>query len=289
MRQILAFLVAISILSAPSYAKNNVVSFEPTTRWTLDYAEDSCSLARTFSAGNEELILQIAQYQPGENYEVTVLGTSSIRGAPGKLRLGDSMEFELYGERGIKTETKRGFIATFDLRSDDEFEIEDRQARPIWQTEKKAVQVQDADFVELDMSGTRDIRIETGQISAPVVALSDCVDELVTHWGIDVVAHKSLSRRVVARDYKRMATNIQRDFPKSAMLNGRGGWIAVRIDVDEQGNGVGCHVQNDLNAEPFVTAMCENMTGERLYEPALDKDGNPIASYFATTVSYRTS
>src|SRR6478609_6014362 len=55
------------ILAAPlpAAAQDSQLVFKPTGQWSLDYGDDYCRLARTFSDGTDELALAIERIEPG--------------------------------------------------------------------------------------------------------------------------------------------------------------------------------------------------------------------------------
>ena len=63
--------------------------------------------------------------------------------------------------------------------------------------------------------------------------------------------------------------------------------IAFRVDVDAQGNGTACHIQNETDTQRFKPFICKRVLGDGLYLPALDSGGNPVKSYWAAVISYK--
>lgn len=51
----------------------------PSSEWIVDYADDSCALRRAFKVGDEQAILQLRQFAPGENFEVVLLSSTLTR------------------------------------------------------------------------------------------------------------------------------------------------------------------------------------------------------------------
>ncbi len=51
----------------------------PSSNWVADYAEDSCALLRDFQAGDHKVTLQLRQFGPGEDFEISVLSRTLSR------------------------------------------------------------------------------------------------------------------------------------------------------------------------------------------------------------------
>lgn len=115
--------------------------------------------------------------------------------------------------------------------------------------------------------------------------LRRCMNELLTHWGIDVERHKSLTRKLVPTDSPGSWLN-SRDYPTDLLRDGAQGLVNFRLSVDEKGKVSGCHIQRSTRPEGFDRAVCDALTRRARFEPALDADGNPVNSYFIGSVNF---
>ena len=70
-------------------------------------------------------------------------------------------------------------------------------------------------------SFSRDLLLQTGAMDEPMNVMRNCMDDLVSSWGIDVVAHKSLARPVHPEDLSEWALQFQRHYPESMLASGR--------------------------------------------------------------------
>lgn len=118
-----------------------------------------------------------------------------------------------------------------------------------------------------------------------MTALHDCVDELVTHWGIDVEAHKTLTRPALPIDMAAAASMV--GYPPKMLRQRMPGLVNVRLAIDEAGRVTACHIQMPLSDPEFAASSCADIQHAFEFEPALDKDGKPIASYWVTRVVFQ--
>src|SRR5688500_12282332 len=73
LRGILGAVTAALVLSAArASAADEPVQFTPASGWTADFADDSCSLERSFTNGTDRLSLRLRQFVPGRSLEVTL-------------------------------------------------------------------------------------------------------------------------------------------------------------------------------------------------------------------------
>jgi TonB family protein len=115
------------------------------------------------------------------------------------------------------------------------------------------------------------------------------MDELLTHWGIDARAQKTLSRPVKALEQAEWVRKVQAVYPVGKLLALENGLVRVRLIVDPEGKPSSCHIQMKAKDDDFEQAACGTMMRHARFEPALDASGKPIASYFVTSVIYRVN
>jgi outer membrane biosynthesis protein TonB len=120
-------------------------------------------------------------------------------------------------------------------------------------------------------------------MTAPLTAMRECLDNLIETWGIDPVQDKTLTRRPVP-DLSSVR-RLQRAYPMQMVQAGQSAVVPVRIMVDAAGQASQCVVQLPHVERAFKEAVCDRLA-ER-FSPALDKDGQPVASVFHTTVIYQ--
>lgn len=128
--------------------------------------------------------------------------------------------------------------------------------------------------------------LETGEMNMPMEAMRNCLDELVSHWGVDVVAHRNLSQRVRPADYARIVRSLRRAYPNRMQVQRQPGYIRARLDISPIGEPTGCHIQAPISQPDFEREACEQLVDEGEFYPALDEYGNPIASYYTVAIVY---
>ena len=117
-------------------------------------------------------------------------------------------------------------------------------------------------------------------------AMRDCLDELLNHWGIDAEAHATLSRRVLPADYEKLVRSLRRAYPNTMEARGMQGYVRARLSISENGEPTDCHIQSTISQPDFEKEACEQLLDEGEFFPALDAQGNSIASYWATNIVY---
>jgi hypothetical protein len=70
----MAFAALTLLAAAPIHAAKEPIRLKPTTKWEMEYKEDSCRLVRRFGADAQSVILMFDKYQPGENFKLSFAG-----------------------------------------------------------------------------------------------------------------------------------------------------------------------------------------------------------------------
>lgn len=137
-------------------------------------------------------------------------------------------------------------------------------------------------YLSISRSVGKAIRLETGSLRAPLTALDKCVDNLLTTWGIDVARHATLSRIVAPRESPGNWVT-DNDYPTGPLMRGQQGVVNFRLSVDSSGAVTACNIQQSTRPAEFDEAVCKALTRRAKFHPALDAQGNTLASYYPGT------
>lgn len=129
------------------------------------------------------------------------------------------------------------------------------------------------------------VQLDLGEMTAPLAAVRECIDDLKAHWGLDPEQERTLSRRP-SPDHSSVE-RLRRAYPPMMAMDGQNALVPVRIMVDATGLATHCVVQMPLVQTVFQEAVCDRLA--QRFSPALDKDGQPVASVYWVTVIFQTS
>lgn len=271
--------------AAPAFAAKQIV-FKPRDNWVANFAEDRCELTRFFYAGEREFRLRATQYAPGPMVLWSLATDEPFQGSF-QFRLGSTGEFvEKDGLVQMQWGEMQGtlFDASFlPVPKRDKATL----SEPIWTDPEREKVTSAVDAIEIRRAGET-MRLETGNMRAPMSVLTACSENLVAESGIDIEAHKTLSRRATPRDLEALEKEISRSYPESAERESKTGRVQLRINVDETGKATGCHAASEFSHPDLDKSLCDVLTTKTIYDPALDSQGSPIPSYFVETVYYAT-
>ncbi len=265
----------------------------PSGPWNIDYDIDSCALMRTFGTAEDQATLEIRRFAPGWGLQ-TIVASSRAR-APVRSRV--SYRFtddEDWQEPGLgiavtRQDGLKGVIiepSFVDLPELESIEDEAERAAYFKSIDIRAIERQQAATINsISLRGIGgEFTLRLGNLSAPIEALQVCVDELMTHWNIDVEAHKTLSRGARPLNWRSSASML--DYPPRMAERHMPGLVNIRLSIDETGKITGCSIQMPLSDPAFEESSCADIQRAFQFEPALDKDGKPIASYWITKVIF---
>lgn len=271
----------------------------PSSKWNLNYADDSCKLARFFGTGDDRVAVIISRFESGNSFHLAVAGKPLTHFSADHITMA-------FGPDGGSL--NRGFMAgslgTFKpalfgsaahlLKRDDNDETEDDnynheehaaytlrdlQAPPA-ADEEAAIQ-----WLEVRQKARATVHIELGSMGQPMAAMRKCTDELMTHWGIDVAAHRQLANLPIpTKSPGKWLTSA--DYPSDLQAHGAQGIIQFRLSVDADGKPTQCHIQQSSRPAGFDRAVCKALMKRAQFEPAHTRDGKAIASYWRSTVKF---
>jgi hypothetical protein len=278
--------VLFALLSPQTMAQSSEpVQLAPASPWSIDYAQDSCALRRSFAAGSNQVLLEFRQFGPGAAFEVTVAGStfhpsSSVRTrfepddaffAPPDVVLlsGGNLHAVQY------TDSFRPAASKADSKSQPDWSEPERDAR------ERAI-------TGLTIAGIAPEveTLQTGPMDQPMAAMRTCLDDLLKQSGLDPAVQRSLSRQAKAVDQMEWARRTEEDLPPDIVRFGGTGRAHLRLIVGPDGKATACAAFQTSGAPDFGKYACEKALKYAHFEPALDANGQPAGSAFFTTVSY---
>jgi hypothetical protein len=284
-----AALVAASVmLGSPVLAADAPLILKPASPWEMNYDDDTCALRRMFGDPGNQVFLELRRFSPDARFQISVMGERlSTRGdilqyrfepsdtwqdgdGPFRAKIGSDLDGYIF----------RGWIIPDPV----EPELPSGKVDP---NEDAVVADAFAKVTGFSVSGgfTQEVTLKTGPLLAPHRAMQLCLDQMLTRWGIDPHAHKTLTRKAVPKDYLAFVRRIQAYYPAAMLVRRKSGVINIRLGISETGGVSECRIQLELSEPEFERGACLKLRGAH-FEPALDKDGHAIASYWANTIVY---
>ena len=269
----------------------------PSSKWLVNYAEDSCRMARSFGEGDQRVMLIADRYEPGEILRIALYGKPATASEDGEVRLRfgpaeATQKVAFYpatiGDKtpgivlrpGVRIAplTKEEEKAEAAARKDDNFVYAVADIGP---AREAAVT-----FIEVLGRVRTPFILETGSLGPPLAALRKCTDELLDHWGIDVAKHTGLTRRATPKGNPAHWMTSD-DYPPTMRNLGKLAIVQFRLNIDAKGDPTACHIQQSTRPQAFDDAVCKAIMRNARFEPALDAEGAPLASYWINTVVFQ--
>ncbi|WP_169817011.1 energy transducer TonB [Paraurantiacibacter namhicola] len=261
----------------------------------MHYDDDSCVLIRQFGEGDETAYLTMRRYGPGTRLQLVVTS---------KQRLGRQTEFEFKFDAeadwvetiGFDVEAESDFSGVFfttrlftieppeHLKDSTDVAAIDAFLESVDTVEAEIAAASRADRLHLRKAFRPEIILLTGNLQKPMEAMRACTDDLLRSWGYDVEEQKSLTRP--PRLVNRLEIGKSLEYPKEMERKGIPAVLNLRLGVDENGNTLSCKLQLQLADPAFEADTCERIMQTAKFEPALDAEGRPVASYYLLSVNF---
>jgi hypothetical protein len=285
---VLTIVLTLGVAPRGAQAADATLEMAPSSDWVVDYADDRCALRRAFAAGDEQATLELRQYAPGDNLEIIVVSSTParIRSEP-RVRIEpdedwydppDAMLLDVAAGHGVMyTDNLRPAALKSDGQPYAPWSEQDRDAR------EQAI-------TGLTLAGTFEpaLTLGTGRLREPMDAMRACLHQLVTHWGLDATAQDTLSRKATPIDQMGWARQTMEQYPTDMLRAGKSARLPIRLLVGTDGKPTACVALEGFAEPSFERAACASAMRYARFEPALDASGQPVASYFVTTIIYKT-
>lgn len=280
----LPLISAVLFMAQPTHAAEKLpVSLPRTTKWEINYDKEACHLLAKFGSGREETLIRLTRYQPGDSFDLTLLGQLFDTREPSKLLeigfgLGPSLK-----RQAVTGTASNGvpLLLLGSLRLDRQIGAAPQRPTPAITPEQEAA----ATAINLGLSGGKRYRLETGSFAGPMGAMRKCVDDLVASWGFDPAQQAGLLTPPVPLNSPAswMGSN---DYPESSTRRGENGIVQFRLNIGQDGAIEGCHVLYRTNPDEFADLTCKLIQKRAKFQPARDANGNPTRSFFVSKVRW---
>lgn len=292
----LLIVLAAMLSSTPAAAAKEPLRLAPSSKWLVNYAEDSCRMARTFGEGDQRVMLIADRYEPGEMLRLSFYGQPAKVGEDGEVqfRFGPAEAVQKASFYPATLGDKSpGIILRGGVRIGPLTKEQQKAQAAANKTDEPAFTVPDlgpareaaVTYLEVLRPVRTPFILETGSLGPPLAALRKCTDELLDHWGIDVAKHAGLTRRAIPKKNPAhwMSPN---DYPSDMLMRGKRAIVQFRLNIDANGEPTACHIQQSTRPQAFDDAVCKAIMRNARFEPALDAEGTPLASYWINTVVF---
>lgn len=279
-------------LSASAHAgeAKSITVLTPSSDWNIEFGEDRCRLSRMFGPDNDRHIVYFEQAGPSTSFALTMAGKQlrifkqhfnhlSLKPDDGFPRLDTQWgEIQQIGPAVTVLEFDVSRPPTFEGKNEDSEELRSLPAIDLAEAGK-------IDRILFGHKGTA-ILFETGDLAAPFQALNACTSDLVRAWGLDQSQHTKFKSPPRLENEREIEREIEKRYPASARSRGQQAIMRVVAIVETDGSMSDCWLQNATENDGFDSPACEVMK-DAAFTPALDRNSNPMRSYFIKTLNYR--
>jgi TonB family protein len=280
------------------------VRLQPSSPWVVDYAKDSCRLARMFGNGKTTTKLAFESDAPDEMDMVAIgwpLDTYNeqisarflpVSGKPfdGKVARTDDTH-----EPAILWRRPRLLPEKWADQQEEEQKIrgQNPEVRPPAQSlaEMNEYKSQRAMFaaatteIAVQTRRGREVILETGSLGAAVARLDQCSEDSLKDWGVDPAIEAKIVRPVWAANSTRWLS--ANDYPRDLINSGKESEVVVRLLIDASGKVTKCTSLTHFDEPAFNQITCSNITKRARFEPAELADGTKVPSYYTRRVVFR--
>ncbi|MBN8845328.1 MAG: energy transducer TonB [Sphingomonadales bacterium] len=261
---------------------------QPSSKWSVHYADDFCRLSRTFGEGRDRISLVIDRFQPSDNFRLILagqpMGGRHIK-TTATIRFGTTLpEQRLAFLPGDLGKGGPAWVFSNAIRIRPYADPKDADAIPIndWITAEERASVT---TIQISEPFSRARTLNTGPMTDAFAALHRCTEELLGHWGIDVARHATLTRWATPAESPAKWVRSS-DYPQGMLAKQQPAMVQFRLIVGADGAPTACHVQQSTNPAGFNEAVCKALMSRARFEPALDAEGKPFPSFFINSVRF---
>ena len=288
------------------------IRLTPTSKWVLDYGDESCRLLRTFGEGEDKIVLVLESAAPGEASMVAIgapLRSSRFAEAV-STRFLPVQKKPFYGRSAQSAGTGKpavlwSSVPLAPVLDESEMTAEDKADREAARAAAKsgtrppprdlvkiaAAKAEREAFarnttaIQIDSPRGRTVVLETGSLGEPIKMFDQCGRDQLRGWGIDPTIEDKIVRPVWAPDAQSWFTSD--DYPVKYGIAGEESNVSVRLLVDATGKVTKCTSLSHVDAPEFGQTVCAIFLERAKFYPAELAGGTKVPSYSTRKVIFR--
>jgi len=289
LKQLILGSTMVTLAAVPTALSAKARAPETLTRsgkWVVDYDRDACHLSALFGTGEDAVLMRLTRYEPGDWFDLTLYG-DRVAGADARSEA--TADFGL-GGAPVKVEAVNGkadklpLLLFGSMRLDGWRRAEPDDAPPSLSPEQEAA----VTGLAVTIERKKPFRLDFGSLARPMAQLRTCQSDLLKSWGYDPAVQTALARPVRPINPPRKWL-LRTDYPSDAIILGQNGIVQFRLDVAADGTIAGCHVLSRTSPDVFADTTCRAVSRRAKLEPALDRDGRPVRSFYVQKVHWHVA
>lgn len=276
----LALCAGAVLFGSAAWAKDEPLALKQSDKWIANFDAESCQLITAFGEGDAKVLIRISQYRPGDTFSLDLYGKffnnyearTNIRymfGPNGAFR-------EVSAKNATVNKMPMVMLGSSDFLNRDW--KKDTTSPPITEEQEAAVR-----WLDVEISRRKPLRLQVGAMARPMRVMRACLADLVRGWGVDPDEMLHWTRGVIPRGNPANWVT-SNDYPTGMLRIGGSGIVSFRLNVDELGAATGCHILQRTNPDGFADVTCKLLMKRATFDPALDKSGKPVKSFYFNSV-----
>ena len=300
MHRILAGAACIGLVSPSIVAAQSAERvLAPSSNWYLDGGETRCRLLRKFGEGPDAHLFFLETDQPSAYASFLIAGPTLEKIDWSKsieIQLGDLEKVELQSAHGGDFEgfgsalmnssiwlgePKTEIAPQDDKEASEEVSVEAERGLPRIVSERFS----EVSRLSVTQGEENVISLELRGFAKALEALNLCSENFVSYWGLDLEKHRSMQHGPKLTNLDEIARRVVWSYRGRALRRGEQGTVRFLVMVDELGQVTSCRQSNATEFESLESPICKEIARAQ-FEPARDAKGQPMRSYYASSVRY---
>lgn len=268
----IAVSLALSTPGASVASEARQSSADNAARWEVDYGEMKCRLIRHLGTGSAGGRLEIARDWSLGGFSWVLVG--------GNL--------PIYSSATAITVTLRPSLATHQFEANP-YRMDLRGTQGVvWSDADNRLADALRNDQQITVTGAKKLNLTfdlTNALSA-LKALEACDKDLIAGWGFD--PSQQLALLVQAKPSGSPGRWVMvSDYPRADLSQKNEGTTAFLLNVGADGGVTGCRTIGSSGFPSLDKRACELLMARAAFEPAKDRDGRPVASFYLNKVRWQ--
>lgn len=258
--------------------------FQPSSPWQVDFGNDRCRVVRTFTGGDQSVLIMMSRTVPPDRFTLTIAGLEIPR-----RRSWNDVEIATVPQGTVIEAQSLRYQASGDWGEAIQIPYIALNFATGWDNDQ---------ILEIRRQRSRPIQLQLTQIHALMAAWQECQTDLLVYLQWDEIQNLDIEASTQTVDSERATPPVpignpgrwltDADYPPSAWREGVEGYVHFVLFVSPIGEVTDCSILETSGDSSLDAVVCAALTARARFEPAHDANGEPTRSFYRSAARFQT-
>lgn len=264
-----ALCVVAGVLTFMPVMADESVPLEPSSKWTIEYADAECQLVRTFGTSENQILLRIGR---GDAFDISDM----VMSGPHLKKQDFAFDAKLAFAPQTGVLNLHATYYRLDSLKTSVFRVYHANIHRLAFSENDQI-------LKFTPKGSDTVSLNAKGLRSGLAALKTCHDDLLASWGIDLAHMAKLKEQAKPIGEEYYWASFPKDLPQK-LQKMEMQWPSYLLNIGADGKPTKCSILSSSGNKEVDDAVCPLVMERAKFTPAIAADGTPTHSFYMVRI-----